>query len=196
MAAAPMMGEKVDVPALGAKESEIASRGFRTGNDHEGAIAGNRLAGPNDCEIDLTFEFQRVEIVEIGNTREPKKIDLALARLACVAKPQRVFGWKFARAEEKRQHAEAGPTGSLFDQAIAVVEQRNIATELVDDESLDHGGIIRIEHGLDADKLRDDSAPVDVADQHDRHVGFPRKAHIGDIAFAKVHLGGTAGALD
>jgi hypothetical protein len=36
---------------------------------------------------------------------------------------------------------------------------------------------------------------VDVADQHHRHLGGARKAHVGDVAGAQVDLGGRAGTL-
>ena len=82
------------------------------------------------------------------------------------------------------------------DRSITVIEQRGIAAELVDDEACDDCGIVGIEHALDADQLRDHAAAIDVADNDHRHVGAPRKAHIGDVAGAQIDLGGAAGALD
>src|SRR6185312_2442628 len=67
MAAASDMGEEVDVPALLAQEVEVAAGGFRTGNDHERGIAGDRFARPHHHEVDVRFEFERIEIVEIGD---------------------------------------------------------------------------------------------------------------------------------
>ena len=58
------------------------------------------------------------------------------------------------------------------------------------------GGIVGIDHGLDADHLRDHAAAIDVADENDRHVGAPRKAHIGDVVGAQIDLGRAAGAFD
>ena len=42
----------------------------------------------------------------------------------------------------------------------------------------------------------DDAAAVDVADQHDRHVGAGGKAHIGDVARPEVYLGRRPCTLD
>ena len=70
----------------------------------------------------------------------------------------------------------------------AVVEQRRVAAELVDDEARDHRRVGRIDHRLGADEAGDHAAAVDVADQHDRHVGRARKAHVGDVAGAQVDL--------
>ena len=53
-----------------------------------------------------------------------------------------------------------------------------------------------VDHRLGADQARDHAAAVDVADQHDRHVGGARKAHIGDVVGAQIDFGRAAGALD
>src|SRR5262245_36804430 len=39
------------------------------------------------------------------------------------------------------------------------------------------------------DGLRDDTAALDVADQHDRDIRSFGEAHIGDIAFAEIDFG-------
>ena len=80
--------------------------------------------------------------------------------------------------------------------AHAVVEQGRIAPEAVDDEAPDHRGVGFVEHRLRADEACDDAAPVDVADEHHRHVGRAGKAHIGDVAGAQVDLRRRARALD
>ena len=49
---------------------------------------------------------------------------------------------------------------------------------------------------MGADQARDDAAPVDVADEHDRNAGRLGEAHVGDVAGAEVDLGRAAGALD
>ena len=45
-------------------------------------------------------------------------------------------------------------------------------------------------------EARDDAAPVDVPNEHDRHTGCLRKSHVGDVAGSQIDLGGTSGALD
>ena len=100
------------------------------------------------------------------------------------------------RRLEERQQAERRPAGAARDVRHAVGEQRRIAAEAVDDEAHDHRRIGRIDHGLRADEAGDHAAAVDVAQQHDRHVGGARKAHVGDVRGAQVHLGGGARAFD
>ena len=84
----------------------------------------------------------------------------------------------------------------FLDQPIAVVKQRRIAAEFIDDKAADHGGIVGIDDGFGSDELGDNAAAVDVADQHDGHIGAAREAHIGDIGLAEVNFGGAAGAFD
>ncbi len=49
---------------------------------------------------------------------------------------------------------------------------------------------------MSADKARDDAAAIDVAGQHDRHIGGCGKSHVRDIAFAQIDFSGTARAFD
>ena len=49
---------------------------------------------------------------------------------------------------------------------------------------------------MGADEAGDDAAAVDIADEHDRHVGRLGEAHVGDVAGAEIDLGRAAGALD
>ncbi len=49
---------------------------------------------------------------------------------------------------------------------------------------------------MGADELRDDTTPVDITHQHDRHVGGGGEPHIGNVARTQIDLGGRACALD
>ena len=59
----------VDIPALGAQESEIADGGFAAGQDHDDCVAWNGLAGPHEDELHPGLHAQRIEVVEIGDAR-------------------------------------------------------------------------------------------------------------------------------
>ena len=74
--------------------------------------------------------------------------------------------------------------------------RRAIAAELVDDVAAQPRPLARLQHRPGADQAGDHAAAVDVADQHDRHVGGLGEAHVGDVAGAQVDLGRAAGALD
>jgi len=49
---------------------------------------------------------------------------------------------------------------------------------------------------LVADQARDDAAAVDVAQQHDRHIGGAREAHVGDVVGAQIDLRRRPRSLD
>jgi hypothetical protein len=72
---------------------------------------------------------------------------------------------------EERHQAQRAPAGAIAHRLHAVVEQRGIAAEAIDDEAHDHVGILGIDHGLRTDQTCDHAASVDVAHQHDGHVG-------------------------
>ena len=102
-----------------------------------------------------------------------------------------------SRASAKNGTRPSGcPAGRLRDALHAGGEQRGIAAKFVDDEAADQRRVLRREHGFGADQARDDAAAVDVADQHDRHVGGAGKAHIGDVVCAQIDFRRAAGAFD
>ena len=109
---------------------------------------------------------------------------------------QRIFRRQQPRVGKERHQAERLPSRQLRDARHAVGEQRRIAAELVDDEAADQRRILGRDHRLGADEAGDDAAAIDIADQHHRHVGGARKAHIGDVVGAQIDLGGAAGAFD
>lgn len=75
----------VGVPSLRAKEGQVGKRRLGAGQDHHIGIAGNSLAGlhPGQCHIRLGGEG--VEIVEVGNARQPEYSNLH--RPAAAARP-------------------------------------------------------------------------------------------------------------
>ena len=54
----------------------------------------------------------------------------------------------------------------------------------------------RIEHGVRTDERGDHVAAIDVADQHDRHVGRMRESHVGDVMRAQIRFRRAARAFD
>ena len=43
---------------------------FEPGQDDEIGVAGDRLPGPDEHELDVGLEAERIEIVEIGDARQ------------------------------------------------------------------------------------------------------------------------------
>ena len=64
---------------------------------------------------------------------------------------------------EEGHEAQRLPAGVLRDRLHAVVEQRGIAAEAIDDEAHDHGVVGGGDDGLCADEACDHAAAVDIA---------------------------------
>src|SRR5579863_43853 len=142
MSAASMMREQVDIPALSPQEIEVAPGRFRTGKDDQRGISRDGLAWRDQDEIDVGLKLQWIEVVEIRNPRQFQECDSVPAGPALLRKPQRIFRRKFAGARKIRQDPKTSPGGSLGNHSIAIVEQRRLAAEFVDDEAADHGGVL------------------------------------------------------
>ena len=90
-AAAHMRGE-VDVPAVGAEIGEVGAGGFRAGDQHQrrrrpgSARPGSTMSTTTPGSAD-----KRVEVVEIGDPRQPRHGDLhARSRAAALPGPSRL----------------------------------------------------------------------------------------------------------
>ena len=91
MAAAADMCVEIDVPALLAQEIEIPAGRFRTGQDDEHCVARNGFARSHHHQVDIGFELERIEIVEIGDPRQRETRDLVPALFARIGKSQRIL---------------------------------------------------------------------------------------------------------
>ena len=115
---------------------------------------------------------------------------------ALLLQRQRILRRQQPRVGEIRHQAERLPAGRLRDARHPRSKQVRIAAELVDDEAADQRRVVGRQHRLGADEARDHAAAVDVADQHDRHVGGAGKTHIGDVVRPQIDFRRAAGAFD
>ena len=67
---------QVDVPAGRAQGREVGDGRLRARQDDQRGVAGDRLAGPEEDEIDALFQPQRIEVVEVGDARIGEHDDL------------------------------------------------------------------------------------------------------------------------
>ena len=195
MPAPAVMGAQVDVPALSAQNVQIAACGFAAGQDHKIGVARNGLACTQHCQAYTRFLRKRVHVVKIGHAAEAKTDDVQAVAFA-FADIERVFGRQPPCVREPWDRAKPWPAGAVFDQAKPIVEQRGIAPEFVDEKPFDLLRVGGVDNCLCADDLGDDAAPVDVTGQNDGHIGGGGKAHIGNVAGAKINLGRGAGTFD
>jgi hypothetical protein len=108
----------------------------------------------------------------------------------------RILGRQARRVLQPRHDAETRPAGEAADLGNPVVEQCHVPAELVDEVAGHHAPVFRGQDGMRADQRGDHAAAVDVADEHDRHIGARRKAHIGDVAGPQIDFRRRARAFD
>ena len=196
------MGQDVDVPALPLEEGEVGERRFRARQQNEVGIAREGPAGLDDLDRDRLLGGERIEVVEIGDPRKPRRGDRdgagvrARALSAGMVQRDRVLGRQQACLREVWHDAQAIEPGLLGDDVQRTVEQADIAAELVDDVAFKTRPLAGRQQRVGADDAGDHAAAVDVADQDGWDVGGFGEAHIGDVGGAQVDLGRAAGAFD
>ena len=202
VAAAPAMSFDVDVPAGLAQRGEVGDGRLGAGQDDEvGVVPGSGSPGRRKIEFHAGLERERVEVVEVGDARIGEHGDERLAagrRLSsATVEGERVLGGQAAGVLEERHEAEAGPAGGLLDGAHAVVEQRGIAAELVDDEARDHGPRPRVRCTALVPTRLAMTPPRSMSPMRTTGTfGGAGEAHVGDVAGAQVDLGRGARAFD
>ena len=134
-----------------------------------------------------TVDFARSESSEVGDARQPGNYNLRGDGLSVrwflgAIKAHGVFCRQAPGVIEVGDDAERRPVRAFGDFLQAVFEQCYIATELVNYKAHDARAFDFCQHRTGADKAGDNTAPVDIGDQHHRHVGDLGKPHVGDIA--------------
>ena len=140
---------------------------------------------------------ERIEIVEIGDARQHRHRDRDAARLRGAAlEIDRVLGRQPAASGS---HGTTPRQGQPVSRSIAatpssnrLASPRNLLIRKPRMRARSDGSST----AMGADEAGDDAAAIDVADEHHRHVGCCRKAHVGDVAGAQIDLRRAAGALD
>ena len=81
----------------------------------------------------------------------------------------------------KGDHADHGNAAFFFQHPYARIQDRLVSTEFVDDQSLYHGSLIRLQKLSGTDQLGKHSAPVDISGQKDRRAGHLCHSHVHDV---------------
>ena len=144
---------------------------------------------------------QGIEVVEIGNVRQPDHGDVQLLPLL---EPRRRLGGQFqgyrvlfgdVNVPEVVDHTGHRNPGPLFQPGQAVGQQAGLAPELVDHESLDRGALLRLQQFHGAHDGGEHPAPVDVGAEQDGGLGVPGNPHVHDFIGLQVDLGWAARSL-
>ena len=128
----------VHVPALRSEETHVADGRLRAGQDHEVGVARQGVTRRHEPHLDPGFGDQRIQIVEVGDTREHRDRGhegRVGPGLGVAAHRHRVLRWQPVRMLEVRHHPETREAGPAADDLDAGVEEPDVAAKPVDDVS-------------------------------------------------------------
>ena len=157
---------------------------FEPGRMTRSASPGSAAARLHAHEVDRGLRIERIEIVEIGDVRQDRDRDPHARRgfdgRAASSASASSAGSRRASAKNGTRPSACQPVARAIvamPSANSAGSPRNLLTRKPRISAASCG----VDHRLGADEARDHAAAVDVADQHDRHIGRARKAHIGDV---------------
>ena len=128
----------------------------------------------------------------VADARQHRHHDVEVAALLLAL--HRVFGVQH-QAVQHGQHRQHRLAGFGFQPVQPVLQQADVAAELVDHKA-HHAGAFAVAQAVQrAHQVGKHAALVDVGHQDHRAVHRFGKAHIGDVAVAQVDLGRAAGAF-
>ena len=157
---------------------------FEPGRMTRSRVPWKRSTGLDHRDLDVRLCIERIEIVEVRDSRENRHGDpdprpgLTLV----VAQVDAVLGRQEAEVVENGTTPQSvHPVRSAMI-VLPSLKRRDVATEFVDDRPTDPPSLGGREQLPGADHRGDDAAAVDVADENDRDVGGLGKAHVGNVA--------------
>jgi len=176
----------IDVPAFRLERRQVGPRRLAARQDDQIGSFGNRRARLNDHDIDARFGAERIEIVEVGDTRQARHGDdvAAGAGSARNVQGQHVLGGQFCGIGEVRDRPKARPPGAFGDEAAAVFEQCRITLKAVDEGGND---LSRINNEIEKLLVNLAGRKNITEDDIERYVGVSKEYNVFELqdAFAK-----------
>ncbi len=141
MPATAQVRAQIGLPAGGTQSREIGDGRLRARQDDERGITGDRFAGAHEHHVDLRLLPQRIEVVEVGDTRigQHGNANCAAGGADVVRQAEGIFGRQPVGVLEEGDQSQRLPSRVLLDQLHAIGKQSGITTEAIDDEAHDHG---------------------------------------------------------
>ena len=175
------------VPTIGAQIGKITAHAFGARKDDQ-IRRRNGLARPDKLQVHLRVQTQRVEIGVIADSRQHRHDHIQhLLHLVGLTLIYTVFGLK-VQVHHIRQHANHWFAGTLLQPVESRLQQGNVASKTIDDETFDPSLFRGGQQFKGSDQMRKHPATVDVSDQNHRAVDRFGKAHIGNITGSQVDL--------
>ena len=75
-------------------------------------------------------------------------------------------------------------------------KERAVTAEFIHQKTADQRIILRRENGLSANDIRDNTPPIDISYQTNRHIGASRETHVRQVMLSEIRLCWTARAFD
>ena len=181
-------------PAL-TQPQQVVYGVFGAGQDHH--IRRAQLAGAlHIAHPQQRVLFQRHEVGEVGNVRQAQNGRIQWFDGPPCLQP----GGKgililnvHLQVGDDPQHRQLR---FFFQHGKAGTQDLHVAPELVDEQPLDAGPLVRLQQGHRAVQLCKDAAPVDVSGQQHRGVHQLGKAHVHNVVGFQVDLGRAASSLN
>ena len=136
----------------------------------------------------------RIGVITFPGSLDDRDAQRPLVRGPPAVQLERVLGVE-PHVGAPRQHTVHPAAGDLLQPVEPRLQQRLVATELVDDEAGHQPLVGRVEQRDRPVHRGEHAAAIDVADDDDRHVRVPGEAHVDVVAGPQVDLGRAAGAL-
>ncbi len=185
-----------------AEPGQVGRGGLAAGHQHDVRVGD--VGGVNrPSDHDTGFAGQRLDVGRVRRARQPDRRHpqptratrwLRSAHHATGHHRQRVFGVQ-PQVVDVRQHTVGGAAGELAQLVQPGLQQRRVAAELVDDEAGDQRLVGRFEHCKGAEQVREQSAAVDVSNQHNGKASRAGKPQIRQIGCAQIDFSWRSGTL-
>ncbi len=188
----PMLAHDPSVESRGVHPGQIAGHvSFEPGRTMKSYRPGGGVVTQSahvSSRKSVAFERQRKS--ENGDARARRR----LRARRCVHR-QAVFGVE-RDAGREREDPEAGRARLRDEDVDALVEERSIAAELVDEKAAEESSAPRASAARPCRRWRQTRHRARCRDEHPRRADATRKCKVREIDRAKIELAHAAGALD
>ena len=144
--------------------------------------------------------FERREIRIIADIRQADHCNIHRCICSCSGSPPRELlrhAVLFVEVQpDPRNNAREGDVAVFGKHVEPRLQQAYISAEFVDDQSFDAGPLFRPQKLYRSEKLREDTAGVDIARNQHRRVHHFSEPHVDKIPFPQVDLNRAACPLD
>ena len=182
--------------AVAPQLAEVAEGRLGAGQDDD--VGGEYVAHVAGVEeVNALVALQGVEVGIVGEMPEQHHchVDAALLHLPRLAREGHAVLLLDADVVEIGHHAEHGHAADVLQHAAPLVEEAQVAPELVDDDAPDEPAVVGRLEGDAAIDGGEHAATVDVAHEYDVGSCVAGHREVHQVGVAEIEFGDAAGAL-